>query len=304
MASGFLMRVLVVHLLNELSSSSALPTGYLPAWQDGEKKGVTGYGTRRPLHYVRALRQSNGNLQPEDGVKRQETRSFGDRRQQQTLSSREPQKLSPSTSKFQTTRPATPRSLAINLEFPGLEFLRKNLTDRLTNKDHHGHNSLGRKPSKESGFNFQGSDILHTLQTVARPNVKLVLPFPSSPKIPIKLPSHSKETGSTVPIFDFDGVLGKTVQQMGLDLPFFTPDTQRQVEQAYETIHAHLDKLVSHHQPNPQTLTSHESPTGQRWGTRKKDVPKHKPSSQPKYPDLTVEHGASWEAENEAMHVD
>ncbi|CAG5958524.1 unnamed protein product [Menidia menidia] len=54
MAAGFLItRILLLCLyLIELNYSSAVPT----ARQDGEKKQANGFGTRRPLHYIRALR--------------------------------------------------------------------------------------------------------------------------------------------------------------------------------------------------------------------------------------------------------
>lgn len=85
--------------------------------QDGKKQGQYGYGTRRPLHYIRALRQPNKNVQPKD-------QNQNAKIQKQTLSSSYLQENSPTQSQAQRNYTGVrPRGFALNLDVPVFDLL-------------------------------------------------------------------------------------------------------------------------------------------------------------------------------------
>ncbi|XP_073327510.1 uncharacterized protein [Pagrus major] len=201
MAAGFLItRLFVVFLLSELDYSSAFPRGrsyvHPEAWQGLRRtQEGYGYGNRRPLQYIQALRQTHSKLQPNvrDQVqvrswrKPQENslnvRSHAQIQNQpipyhQTQSQYEPwsavatkwtHEMSPSEHPPQRNHPlSTPRAFEFSLKVPFAEELGQNKGTPWT--------------IKGSDLNSGGSDVADQYSQLYRPTgVQIYSAFNSPP---------------------------------------------------------------------------------------------------------------------------
>ena len=212
--------------------------GYPIAWQDGKKQDVDGYGTRRPLHYIRSLRHRNRNMQPDGGAstwqKPKESLSDLSRTpiQKQTTSSYLPRELSTSSETYPSVKP---RGFALNLDVPFLDLLRQGTSS--TKKESFGNNGAERQPYRQNSLNFNVSDIFGKkfyTKDVHGSKYDIGLSKPSFP-LSFSLPSLASSPKPSQ---------GDGVHQFGLISPFSLSGIQ-QVKQLYQPFLSQLKSFKS-----------------------------------------------------------
>ncbi|MEQ2209589.1 hypothetical protein XENOCAPTIV_001255 [Xenoophorus captivus] len=237
MAAGFMTsRILLLCLLNEVTYASGLRasnTGY-EAWQDGEKQEVHGY--RRPLQYVRSLRQSKNNPEHLNQFYKWQNsqRSLKDLSRGQTLK----QTMSHLWPQMSPVQPAPqrnnalvqPRGFKVSLDLPFFEQSQSKVNDSAA-KGHDTKPKTNLRAQFQSGISipeFQSPDGDSTKNSYVEKNIhgvsipSLATPPAASVK-PLKLTGgHAKNLKE--PLNDFQTsymVPGKQLSliQMGLKWP-------------------------------------------------------------------------------------
>ncbi|XP_017284429.1 uncharacterized protein LOC108243482 [Kryptolebias marmoratus] len=213
MAAGFLiLRLLLFWLLSDVTHSNVwqrADSGYRKAWQDGGKKQVPSYGHRRPLHYVRTLRQPIGHTrtwQKPQGFMRplghaQMQRQMSTRGRQtfpaQTIRQRSypaPQRSYPAPQRSYPL--ARPKSFQINLDIPFLNLEDQNKkTDSVA--EGYDYSNYNAEPGKKTSVQnvqsgFEASQFID-------PGNKVPTKYPSVEKTSNEVPMSSIQLNFTIP---------------------------------------------------------------------------------------------------------